>query len=191
MEERIQIVSDPKAIKIGIEETRRTILSYLKIRPMAVSEIAEAIGKDQSTIYRHIEKLLDSNYVQVHGERKVHHIPEKIYSRTASIFLLSPEKDIEKESLMIQMYTQERARHLSEAISSLDPQKDVDSEALKKQLIDEFSEKFENPYVAASHGTVDNVIDPAETRPMLIKALDMLENKRVKQLPRKHGNINL
>ncbi len=53
------------------------------------------------------------------------------------------------------------------------------------------TEKFENPYVAASHGTVDNVIDPAETRPMLIKALDMLENKRVKQLPRKHGNINL
>ena len=66
-----------------------------------------------------------------------------------------------------------------------------DAEALKKQLIDEFTEKFENPYVAASHGTVDNVIDPAETRPMLIKALKMLVNKREKQLPRKHGNINL
>jgi acetyl-CoA/propionyl-CoA carboxylase len=70
-------------------------------------------------------------------------------------------------------------------------QKAEDPESLKKQLIDEFAEKFENPYVAASHGTVDNVIDPAETRPMLIKALDMLENKREKQLPRKHGNINL
>ena len=34
---------------------------------------------------------------------------------------------------------------------------------LKKQLTDEFAEKFDNPYVAASHGTVDNVIDPAET----------------------------
>ena len=66
-----------------------------------------------------------------------------------------------------------------------------DPEALKKQLINEFSEKFENPYVAASHGTIDNVIDPAETRPMLIKALEMLANKREKQLPRKHGNINL
>ena len=66
-----------------------------------------------------------------------------------------------------------------------------DAEALKKQLIDEFAEKFENPYVAASHGTIDNVIDPAETRPMLIKALQMLANKREKQLPRKHGNINL
>jgi acetyl-CoA/propionyl-CoA carboxylase len=51
--------------------------------------------------------------------------------------------------------------------------------------------KFANPYVAASNGTVDTVIDPAETRPMLIKALEMLSNKREKQLPRKHGNINL
>jgi len=66
-----------------------------------------------------------------------------------------------------------------------------DPEALKKELIDDFSEKFDNPYVAASHGTVDAVIDPAQTRPMLIKALEMLANKREKQLPRKHGNINL
>lgn len=66
-----------------------------------------------------------------------------------------------------------------------------DPEALKKELIDDFAEKFDNPYVAASHGTVDTVIDPAETRPMLIKALEMLANKRDKQLPRKHGNINL
>jgi len=66
-----------------------------------------------------------------------------------------------------------------------------DPESLKKELMDEYTQKFENPYVAASHGTVDNVIDPAETRPMLIKALEMLANKRSKQLPRKHGNINL
>ncbi len=66
-----------------------------------------------------------------------------------------------------------------------------DPEALKKRLTDEFAEKFDNPYVAASHGTVDNVIDPAETRPMIIKALHMLKNKRDRQLPRKHGNINL
>ena len=69
--------------------------------------------------------------------------------------------------------------------------KSDDPEALKKQLVDEFTEKFANPYVAASHGTIDTVIDPAETRPMLIKALEMLSNKRDKQLPRKHGNINL
>jgi acetyl-CoA/propionyl-CoA carboxylase len=64
-------------------------------------------------------------------------------------------------------------------------------EELKKKLVDEFTGKFANPYVAASNGTIDTVIDPAETRPMLIKALEMLVNKREKQLPRKHGNINL
>ena len=69
--------------------------------------------------------------------------------------------------------------------------KSEDPELLKKELIDEFTEKFANPYVAASNGTVDTVIDPAETRPMIIKALEMLSNKRDRQLPRKHGNINL
>jgi len=66
-----------------------------------------------------------------------------------------------------------------------------DPESLKKQLVDEFTEKFANPYVAASNGTIDTVIDPAETRPMIIKALEMLSNKRDRQLPRKHGNMNL
>ena len=69
--------------------------------------------------------------------------------------------------------------------------KSDDPEKLLNELKSEFAEKFENPYVAASHGTVDNVIDPAQTRPMIIKALEMLANKREKQLPRKHGNINL
>jgi len=66
-----------------------------------------------------------------------------------------------------------------------------DPEALKKQLVDNFTEKFANPYVAASYGTIDSVIDPAETRPVLIRALEALANKREKRIPRKHGNINL
>ena len=53
------------------------------------------------------------------------------------------------------------------------------------------SQKNLKTHTLQHHGTVDNVIDPAETRPMLIKALKMLANKREKQLPRKHGNINL
>ncbi|MEW6588100.1 MAG: carboxyl transferase domain-containing protein, partial [Thermoproteota archaeon] len=83
----------------------------------------------------------------------------------------------------------------SEAAVKIMNKKELDSaknpEELRKQLTAEFNEKFANPYVAASHGSVDAVIDPAQTRPMLIKALEMLVNKRDKQLPRKHGNINL
>ncbi|MEW6042920.1 MAG: acyl-CoA carboxylase subunit beta [Thermoproteota archaeon] len=83
----------------------------------------------------------------------------------------------------------------SEAAVKIMNKKEIDSaknpEELRKQLTAEFNEKFANPYVAASNGSVDAVIDPAQTRPMLIKALEMLVNKRDKQLPRKHGNINL
>lgn len=66
-----------------------------------------------------------------------------------------------------------------------------DPAALKKQLVDNFTEKFANPYVAASYGTIDTVIDPAQTRPAIIRALEALANKRERRIPRKHGNINL
>lgn len=66
-----------------------------------------------------------------------------------------------------------------------------DPDALKKQLTDAFEEKFDNPYMAASHGTIDDVIDPAVTRKLLISALEMLTDKRQTHVPRKHGNINL
>jgi propionyl-CoA carboxylase beta chain len=66
-----------------------------------------------------------------------------------------------------------------------------DPEATKAELVDEYKEKFANPYVAAERGFIDDVIDPAETRPKLIRALDMLQNKRDTLPPKKHGNIPL
>ncbi|HCK33910.1 MAG TPA: hypothetical protein DHW20_01945, partial [Gemmatimonadetes bacterium] len=48
-----------------------------------------------------------------------------------------------------------------------------------------------NPYIAAARGYVDDVIDPRETRERLISALDMLQNKRDQNPPKKHGNIPL
>ena len=66
-----------------------------------------------------------------------------------------------------------------------------DPEETRSSLTGEFREKFANPYVAASRGYLDDVIDPAETRPALINALDMLQNKRDSLPPKKHGNIPL
>jgi acetyl-CoA carboxylase carboxyltransferase component len=64
-------------------------------------------------------------------------------------------------------------------------------EETRQRLINEYRDKFANPYVAASKGYIDDVIDPRETRPKLIKALQMLRNK-VDSLPaKKHGNIPL
>ncbi len=64
-------------------------------------------------------------------------------------------------------------------------------ENLRAQKIEEFRERFANPYVAADRGFVDAVISPHETRRRLIDALEMLQTKRDKNPPKKHGNIPL
>ncbi|KXG43332.1 acyl-CoA carboxylase subunit beta [Tepidibacillus infernus] len=61
----------------------------------------------------------------------------------------------------------------------------------RAQKIAEYREKFANPYVAASMGMVDDVIDPRATRKILKQSLEMLKNKRETRPPKKHGNIPL
>jgi propionyl-CoA carboxylase beta chain len=73
----------------------------------------------------------------------------------------------------------------SELASAADP------DALRAQLEREYRENLANPYVAAARGYVDDVIEPRETRPRLINALEMLQNKRETNPPKKHGNIPL
>src|SRR2546428_1610610 len=62
---------------------------------------------------------------------------------------------------------------------------------VRQRKIEEFRDRFANPYVAAERGFVDAVIQPRETRKKLIQALEMLETKRDKNPPKKHGNIPL
>jgi propionyl-CoA carboxylase beta chain len=59
------------------------------------------------------------------------------------------------------------------------------------QMIDEYRGKFAHPYIAAGRGYLDDIIDPRETRPRLISALETLRAKRDKNPPKKHGNIPL
>jgi len=66
-----------------------------------------------------------------------------------------------------------------------------DRTAARQGKIDEFREKYSNPYVAAERGYIDAVIQPRETRKKLIQALEMLQTKRDKNPPKKHGNIPL
>jgi acetyl-CoA carboxylase carboxyltransferase component len=61
----------------------------------------------------------------------------------------------------------------------------------KEEKTQEYEEKFLNPYVAAELGSVDMIINPAETRATLIKSLEALLTKRERRLPKKHGNIPL
>jgi propionyl-CoA carboxylase beta chain len=69
--------------------------------------------------------------------------------------------------------------------------KAADPEVEREKLVDEYRRTFANPFKAAEMGYIDEIIMPADTRPHLIRALDMLHNKRDKNPPKKHGNVPL
>jgi acetyl-CoA carboxylase carboxyltransferase component len=70
-------------------------------------------------------------------------------------------------------------------------EKAADPEAERQRLVEDYRQRFANPYVAAARGYIDDVIEPRETRPRIIAALEMLKNKRDSNPPKKHGNIPL
>jgi acetyl-CoA carboxylase carboxyltransferase component len=64
-----------------------------------------------------------------------------------------------------------------------------DPESRRNELAEDYRSKFSNPYVAASYGYIDDVIEPQETRPKLISSLKSIYKKRANRPLRKHGNI--
>lgn len=66
-----------------------------------------------------------------------------------------------------------------------------DPASLRAELVADYTEQYANPYVAAARGYVDDVIDPADTRKVLIRALKILRTKKEELPPRKHGNVPL
>jgi len=64
-------------------------------------------------------------------------------------------------------------------------------EEIKAKRVREFREKFANPYIAARHGYIDEVIEPSQARKKLVRALELTRNKRDNNPPKKHGNIPL
>jgi acetyl-CoA carboxylase carboxyltransferase component len=76
-------------------------------------------------------------------------------------------------------------------VSRREIERAADPATKRAELIDEYKRKFSTPYASAERGFVDDVIEPAETRPRLIKALRMLSTKREAIPARKHGNIPL
>ncbi len=67
----------------------------------------------------------------------------------------------------------------------------ADPEAKRKELLEHYREQFANPYITASRGFIDDVIEPRDTRLKIIGALEMLQNKTDSNPPKKHGNIPL
>ena len=75
--------------------------------------------------------------------------------------------------------------HRRELSSSEDP------ETRRRELVDEYIDRYANPYIAAERGFVDDVIDPADTRKILIASFELLRTKREELPRRKHGNVPL
>lgn len=72
-----------------------------------------------------------------------------------------------------------------------DLQGSEDPDARRAELVEEYTERFANPYNAAERGYIDDVIDPRETRRVLVRSLELLRSKREKLPQRKHGNVPL
>ena len=83
------IITEPDKMKILAESTRFKILELLRMHPMSVSELSTFLKKDRSTVYRHVKALEKAGFVE--EIRQEGH--EKIYARTARLFLLKVEPD--------------------------------------------------------------------------------------------------
>jgi DNA-binding transcriptional ArsR family regulator len=129
----VLIITDPKTVKVLSEPTRFQILKLLRERPMSINELSEAIGRDRTTIYRHIKALEAERLVEeidTHGN-------ERIYARTARMFLIKvgPNESIEE---FRQSYLQIEAEKLVQILEKSGFQI-KDREALKaiiKEILD-------------------------------------------------------
>ncbi|MEF8832638.1 MAG: winged helix-turn-helix domain-containing protein [Candidatus Thermoplasmatota archaeon] len=140
MKSDVKVVRDPDNVKIAIEDTRSDILSLLRVNDMTISQMAENLDKDHSTIYRHIKKLQEADYIEEISEMKDNHIPKKVYSRTADAFLLSPTSiDGGEPSDLMMDWERENARKILELLEIMDYSVNKDEE---KEMIDILSNLF-------------------------------------------------
>jgi propionyl-CoA carboxylase beta chain len=102
---------------------------------------------------------------------------------TAEIAVMGPDGAVNI------VYKREMEKAASAATSEAEKEKIISK--VRQQKIEEFRDRFANPYVAAERGYLDAVIRPRDTRRLVIDALEMLETKRDKNPPKKHGNIPL
>ncbi|MBV9624008.1 MAG: acyl-CoA carboxylase subunit beta [Acidobacteria bacterium] len=102
---------------------------------------------------------------------------------TAEIAVMGPEGAVD----IVYKRDLERATNPNSGAAEPSARRD----RIRQEKIDEFRERFANPYVAAERGFVDAVIQPRNTRKSLIRALEMLDTKRDKNPPKKHGNVPL
>ncbi|WP_297469080.1 winged helix-turn-helix domain-containing protein [Thermococcus sp.] len=128
------IITQPERVKILSDETRFKILQLLRQRPMTIWELSMALGKDRTTIYRHIKALEKAGFVEELGSEG----NEKLYGRTARLFLIKAEPHESIENFR-QAYLQVEAERLVEILEKAGI-KIKDRESLKKLIKDILNE---------------------------------------------------
>ncbi|MFP3872169.1 MAG: winged helix-turn-helix domain-containing protein [Candidatus Natronoplasma sp.] len=140
MKKEVKVVRDPEHVKLAIEDTRSDILSLLRVNDMTLAQMAESLGKDHSTIYRHVKKLEEAGYLEEVGEKKDYHIPKKVYSRTAKVFLLNPSSLDSGDTADLTMDWERRnAEKILDLLDIMGYSVDCED---REELIDELSELF-------------------------------------------------
>ena len=89
MSKKVKVITDPKVIKLMLEDTRRKILQLLRNREMTISQLSEILGKTPQTVYHHIEKLKEAGLVEVKRTEMKGNLIEKYYGRTADAFYIN------------------------------------------------------------------------------------------------------
>ncbi len=176
MQQRVKIVRDPEDIKVCIEKTRRKVLSLLSVKNMTISQLSEALGKDQSTLYRHMKKLRDAGFVEVVDERKEYHIPEKIYGRTAKeLYLVPEETNIDEENLEIGLQ-KENVRRALKILDSMGHENDQSEELVEKctQCLFKLDEKVSSVFEESDE--MEEVVDPYAMK-VVDRLLPLLEEE--------------
>jgi propionyl-CoA carboxylase beta chain len=196
----VGLVANQPAILAGVLDINSSVKGARFVRfcdafniPLVVFEdvpgFLPGVGQEHGGIIRHGAKLLDAfceatvprltvitrkAYGGAYDVMNSKHIRGDINLAwpTAEIAVMGPKGAVEI------LYKKEIAE-------AADPEQKV------RELEQQYRERFAHPYIAAARGYVDDVIDPRQTRPRLIAALDMLRSKRDRNPPRKHGNVPL
>ncbi len=191
MKSDVKVVRDPEHVKLAIEDTRSDILSLLRVNDMTISQIADNLGKDHSTIYRHIKKLEDAGYLKEKSVMKDHNMPKKVYSRTADAFLLSPSSIDEGEPSEIMMdWERENAEKILELLEtmgySIDREEEDELIGMLSELFVELKEKVSDPIEEAEDeiGTI--------SYPLLLRfemLMFLIEKRKNKDLEKKFDKL--
>ncbi len=147
------------------------------------------VGQEHSGVIRHGAKLL-----YAYSEATVPKINVIVRKAYGGAYIAMSSKHLGAD-VVLAWPTAEIAVMGPEGAANIIFRKEIaqadDPVTLRNQKIEEYREKFSNPYIAAARGYVDDVIEPAVTRPRVISALEMLASKRENRPVKKHGNIPL